>query len=394
MFWLKIGAKNIYRKGRNVILVLLIGLFGAFLITTKNSMTAFMESWENSIISQNGHIVIAPKERFIYSGFLSEQFFIEDPQGVVQKIKHTLGDDVKNIIQKLSVVGSIASSKRMSFAIFKGIDITTTYMKKAYKIEDLKNGAIVGYVLGEYLDVDDGDEVTIMANAIDGFPNAIGINIQKKVLFGERFADSSLVVLSIETLRNLINANVSSHISVYLRDKKLTRECAKKLRKILDESLEVKTWDEVVEEFKFMRAFLDLQLGVLNFFLTIIAFIVTLFFSLLAIRSDYKEIGTLRALGVPKKHILSLYTTECFLVATLGVLFSLLIGYVITISLNKIGIPFIPPGATITVYIRPNFDILSALDVVKNLFIFTFIGWFVAIIKALRISPVEAFRDV
>ncbi len=393
MFWVKAGAKNIFRKGRNIIIILLIGLFGGFLIITKNSMVAFMQSWEDSIIKQKGHIIIAPEERFTYSGFLSEQFFIENPKKVIEKIYKVIGEDLEDIIQNLSIVGYISSPTKMSFAFFKGVDAVNPSIKEWHKIENIE-GAVIGYTLAKYLGVGEGDEITIMANAVDGFPNALGINIQKKVLFGEKFADSSLVILPIEDLKNLINADVVSHISIYLKDKRLTGKYATELRKTLGEPLGVKTWDEVIEEFKFMKAFLNVQLGVLNFFLTIITFIVALFFSLLAIKSDHKEIGTLRALGVSKKEIFILYGMESILVATFGTILGLLIGYMLTAGLSTAGIPFVPPGATITIYIRPDFDPLSALSVVRNLFVFTLIGWFIAIIRALKISPVEAFRDV
>ena len=80
----------------------------------------------------------------------------------------------------------------------------------------------------------------------------------------------------------------------------------------------------------------------------IIAVIILLSISntmMMAVMERTSEIGTIMALGTPRKSVMSLFVTEGLILGVLGVLVGVLLGYILASVISYLGIPMPPaPG--------------------------------------------------
>jgi len=294
---------------------------------------------------------------------------IENPQEIVDTVTKEI--NVKKVTKRLLIQGVASSSLKSSFAIIAGLEKGDPSIEDM-KVEELK-GAVVGITLARFLEINEGEEVVIMANALN----------------------TSLIIAPLEKVQDLINTDKVSHISLYIQDPKEIYQVLGKINKILksiNPKLEAKTWKEIVEEYKFMQAMLSFQFNIIQFFFAVISSIVVFFLALLVVRGHLREIGTLKAFGMKNSEIFVLFISEGTSVGMASLLIGFTLGFLLTKAVASTGIPFVPPESTITVYIRPEFSLKNSAEVVYNLGIFMFISWVLAILYALKVSPEEAFK--
>jgi len=390
-FFIITGLILSVQRKRNLIVLLMVSLFCGFLILAKNTINEFLNSWEESIIKNRGHIQIASRETFENPMLYDPENLIENPQEIVDTVTKEI--NVKKVTKRLLIQGVASSSLKSSFAIIAGLEKGDPSIEDM-KVEELK-GAVVGITLARFLEINEGEEVVIMANAEDYFPNAIGLEVQDITSFGNRQLNTSLIIAPLEKVQDLINTDKVSHISLYIQDPKEIYQVLGKINKILksiNPKLEAKTWKEIVEEYKFMQAMLSFQFNIIQFFFAVISSIVVFFLALLVVRGHLREIGTLKAFGMKNSEIFVLFISEGTSVGMASLLIGFTLGFLLTKAVASTGIPFVPPESTITVYIRPEFSLKNSAEVVYNLGIFMFISWVLAILYALKVSPEEAFK--
>jgi putative ABC transport system permease protein len=116
----------------------------------------------------------------------------------------------------------------------------------------------------------------------------------------------------------------------------------------------------------------------------------------MAVRERTKEIGTMRAIGAPKRLIVELFLVEAMLLGFLAAVFGVVIGTAVTLGVNALNIPVTNDGARLFLMANTMRFNLHASQVVTTLLLFTAVTSLAALYPALaaaRLRPVEALMQ-
>jgi ABC-type lipoprotein release transport system permease subunit len=387
-YYIKIGFKNTFRKYKNLSIIFIT----SFLIITQNTMDSFLESWKKSIIFHYGNMQIAKLGYFDNKFLKSSNFNIQENINFKNDLESILIDNILSVSKNISLNGILSTNTQSTFVSVSGYSPNHPIYKKWKK--EISNGAIIGYKLAKFLNIKENETLTLMSNSDDGFPNAIGIKISKIYIFGNDYADSSSLIVSLNKTQELLMSDKFTKYIIHIKDDKNLNLSYKKVKKLSKnyQNLEAKRWFNIDANFKVASGMFIFLIDIIGYFLWIVMFIVMVFISFLSIQDNTKEIGALKTVGISNIKIISFFLTEGITIALIGIILGLMIGYNITNVIYDLGLPFIPPQSTKVIYIRPLFIDSIAFNIVLATFIISVISWSISIISLLRIPVIKAFR--
>ena len=244
--------------------------------------------------------------------------------------------------------GIIKSSQDNLIVLLKAID--ESLMDDIYEIplkgDGLKDGhIIIGEGLANRLGKDINDEITLVS-PIDqvygiGFPPMKKLNISG--IFSTKVLnhDDSYIFMTLNDGRNLFKRKVKiDGYDIKVHNQKMTELTKLKLQKLIGEDIIIKSWQEknksLVDAMKMERLAAILILGLI---FLVASFNLSSSLILLSIRK-MKEVGMVRALGAPKKELVTVVVLLGIKTAMKGALFGICIALLIVFFQNVFS--FIP----------------------------------------------------
>jgi putative ABC transport system permease protein len=250
-----------------------------------------------------------------------------------------------------------------------------------------------------------GDEVAIelLASSSGGAPNIVRMNVARAEQQGIRDLDLMYVSLPLGLAQRLAfgqAAPAASALVVQLQQTEQIPQAKARIETILKESqmaLEVQdftvvspAYNQVVALFSTMFRFVAILMGVVTLFS------VTNTVNM-AVGERVADIGTLRAIGLKRRHIRSMFVIEGALIgvlgAALGVVLSLLLA---EYGINTAGFSWTPPGRSAPVPI--GIDVKGGIDIglatIAALGVIACVSSWWPARRAARLEIVEALRHV
>jgi putative ABC transport system permease protein len=223
------------------------------------------------------------------------------------------------------------------------------------------------------LDVKVGDQIVLSSQTTRGVNNTIDMRI---VAIAQDIGIMSgwNVFIPDDSVRALeqLNSETTGALQVYLKDMKKIPEDMDLLRKafadagyiLMDreakpfwqkfqsvnredwtgQKLDLTTWDEEVSFFKWQIAAVDGLMYILVIVLLIIISVGIMNSMWIAIRERTREIGTLRAIGMQRLRVLSMFIIEAFTLSLLSTLIGTAVGLAFSLVLNVSAL-HVPKGA-------------------------------------------------
>lgn len=337
------------------------------------------------------------------------------------------------IVDRLRGWGKVVSTKNSIQVGLGGVDIATeTGFHNVLKVlkgdlNGLKdpNTIMLFESQAEQLEVGIGDVLTISAPTVRGAYNSVDVTV---VCIAQNigFISGFSVFTPKETIRDIyiMDSSATGAIQIYLKDPDMAEAVAERLRKVLADNgqrlleplaqpfwmkfpvvtredwtgqkLDVTTWkDEMAFLTWTLDAFRALTVVIVTVLLIII--VIGVMNSMwMAIRERTREIGTLRAMGMQKRGVLSMFVIEAGVLSFGSTVIGALIGVGIAQLLNVFEIG-LSQGFQLflmrdTLHLMP--DVLSVLLAISVItFIVTLFSLYPAS-KAARMKPVTAMQHV
>ena len=206
------------------------------------------------------------------------------------------------------------------------------------------SGVLVGRGLATALGIAPGDRTTFIVSLPDGAINGVEGHVRGIFTTGFKAYDDRVVRMPIALGRQLLRVRGAHVWVVGLDATDHTRGTLEYLRAHLPKhGFELESWLELSDFYRKTVVLLSRQIDVLAILigLVIVLGISNTFTMNLLERTG--EIGTLMALGTPRRSILSMFMIEGFLVGAIGGLAGLCLGFGLGELLSHIGIPMPPP---------------------------------------------------
>ena len=402
---IKIGWRNIWRNKKRslvVILSIVLGLYGGLIIASL-MITLNTQRMDTAINTYLADIQIHNKN-------FSKEYSLNDTISNIHFLEKTLTNDsrVKSFSKRVVINGMLSNSTGSYGVNVLGINpesevkVTNVYSKLVegdYFESKRLNTMIVGKKLADKLDLRLRSKVVVAFQDVNSDITSLLFRVEGIFKSGNgMFDDYNVFVKNASIFSNLPDLNGYHEIPILTTDENATQSLKFDLKNT-DNSLEVKSWDEIAVELayanqmisSFLYIFMLIVLSGLSF-----GIINTM---LMAILERKKEIGMLMSIGMIKIYIFLMICFETVFLSLVAIPFGILITYITVdyfsvtgIDLSIVGSGLENFGVGAILYLKLHNEYYYNLSLLVILI--SFISSIFPAIRALKINPAEATKSI
>ncbi len=251
--------------------------------------------------------------------------------------------------------------------------------------------------LASLLDLDPGDTAVLMATTRYGQMNAVDIDVAGTVPTISDAMDDKFIKLPLGLARQLYDFDGADRVCVLLRDRNDTGRVRAELTRALAQAgvpVDIRTWAELSLYYQKVRNYLDVVFLFLFSIVMIIVVMGTFNTMSMAVFERFREVGTLRAIGLKPRRVVRMFALEGAILGAAGSLAGMLLAFSGYALLRVARLSYQPPGiagrVTVEVDLVP--DVLAL-----TLLFFTALAVLAAALparRAARASIVDALGHV
>lgn len=403
-YLLSIALKNLMRHRRRTVLTFLILTFGiSIYILMAGMLKGFDEqSFKNQIEFETGDFKIRSAQ---YDEEHPSEIsnFIANPEAVLAVLRSR--PYVKALTERTIVRADVDNGRVSSMVQIVGVNPDTenavfTFSNYISEGEFVPHSVVMGKGLSQDLGVGVGDLVYLTFRDKSGIFDSVEVNISGLMLSPNPQINQSTVFIDQDTLRGFLRTGGVTEIAVKTADYKKYAEYEPDLVSNLP-GYRIKNWKALGEEFLAVGAMKSKSIGLILFFVAVIAVVGIVNTLLMSVFEKKREIGTLKALGMTDRQIKHLFVLEGLLIGLMGAVTGLIVGTIANLY-------FVLVGLDLTAMMGPNVDIgykvlgtvKSAWDV-KSMFGAAFFSVVVSVLasyypagKAVKLEAAECLRTI
>jgi ABC-type lipoprotein release transport system permease subunit len=380
----------------NVLLVFMISLqFGSYDMMINNTLQAF-----------SGHIQVQHEG---YNDNPKIRSSIPDIVPLADRMRHSVPD--VSIAARGSAF-ALASSEQRSLGIqvigvepdfepavstFPGLISQGSFLQNSDAAE-----IVIGAVLARNLKVSVGDELTLLGSGMDGSFAAGVVTIKGIFDSGSADIDRSLAEVPLAYFQDTFAMREHGHSIVVAVDGLENVEAARAAVESRVEGLDgiaVLEWELLHPGLKqAIQADLSSAWFMYGVLIILVAFSV-MNTQLMSVLERTREFGVITALGIKPRKLASLVMLETALMASLGLLIGLVLGWMLAMYFNSVGFSY--PGMeemaakfNLPSQMYPSVTFFSMLLGPSVVFLFCLLAAIYPSLRLFRLQPVEAMRAV
>jgi putative ABC transport system permease protein len=399
----KLALRNIVRQKTHTAMTLAAIVFGvAGLILAGGWVNdIFAQLAEALIHSQSGHAQVY-KAGFYEAGSRSpEKYLIEDPEALKTQIGGVAG--VENVMARLNFSGLLGNGRSDLPIVGEGVEPsreavlgTSLVMTAGRQLTDKDPfGAIIGSGVAQTLKLKPGDQVTLVANALEGALNTVDLEIVGVFQSFSNDYDARAVKVPLAAAQELLGTKGANAVVVLLRNTHDTDRVTGVLQRTLGPAgLEVKDWVALNDFYEKTVELYRRQFGFLQLIVLVMVVLGVTNTVNMSVFERVGEFGTMMSLGNRRGQIYRLIVAESLLLGGIGSALGVLLGTVLGLAISAVGIPMPPPP-------NANLGYTAHIQIVPGALLVAFAVGFVAtvlsaLLPAARVSRtpvVDALRS-
>src|SRR5438067_1070755 len=392
----KLALRNVTRHTLRTTAALAAIAFGviALILTGGFVQDLFSQLGEAVIHSQSGHLQIA-KAGFQAEGTRRpELYLLQNPEELKSRLASLSG--VADVMARVTFSGLINNGRSDLAVIGEGIESDKearlgSYMRitagRGLTDRD-RNGIMLGEGIARASRLSPGDAATLITTTLDGAMNTLDVRVIGVFQTFSKDYDARAVKVPLAAARDALGTKDVNSIVVSLSDTRATLSIANLLRpRLLNEGLEVWTWQELNDFYAKTVKLYETQFGALQLIILIMVLVGVANSVNMSVFERVSEFGTMRALGNPSRTIFMLVVMESWLIGIAGSSIGVAIGIALAHAISVIGIPMPPP---------PNADLgyTAKIEVIPFVIFGAFVVGMIAavlagFIAAMRVSRVS-----
>jgi ABC-type lipoprotein release transport system permease subunit len=397
----KLAFRNLMRNRRRSILSALAVSMGlALLLLMASIFNGEMQGSINTTIRlSSGHLQVRAASYVDAKSSLKWEYLVTNPDQLASQIQAI--PEVSVVTPRLFATG-IATVGSQSTGV-QIVGIVPSSAANAPFVEGLvsgqfiaaddREGIMMGQRLADKLKVKAGDQINLVANSSDG--NVVEQVFTIRGLFSTNTPtyDLSTILMPLSKAQTITKTqNHASTLFILLKDVNQTDAVAAALK---GPDYQVKTWKDMNQIIMQTEDLANAFLFVIYLIVLAVTATVIVNTLVMAVYERTREIGILAAIGMKGRRIMALFLVESGLLAIAGILFGLLVGWIICLYFAKFGFLIGNIGTTGMLLGDRIYAILKPGDAV-NLTIIALIVTLVAslypALLAARLEPVEALH--
>ncbi len=405
MKWLRFAFRNVLRnRRRSLVTITLVAVGVTAILSAQGFSSNTNEMIRGITVDRIGNLIVSHPEYFERDEESTMELGM-DGYGELRKVLES-DERVKYVLPELRFSGMVSTSDKNG--VFRGIAVDPlTFNRENSGISFVSGGPlsettdrtkdpeiILGKDLAESLNVEVGDSLTLMSTTTYKGLNAIDYRVVGTVDVGSIQVNRFLIYMNLVDAQELIDTDEIHTLAVHLNDFYQTELIQGELNSGLSD-WGVTHWSEEADTYDRVRALFGGIFGVMTFIVMIMVFFSVSNTMSQTVVERTREIGTMAALGTPKRSIIFNFVAEAFVIAFVGTIIGTALAFLIGAILASGGAQ-LPPGPGFTNPLPLNFLISSSLIVKTSIGLLiacTVASWFSAR-RGVKQPIVEALTHV
>lgn len=375
-----------------------ISLGVAVLIIVMSVMNGFRAELINKIVGFNAHVSVKPYEKDIDIKKLN------NPELIIISKKLMFSNSGEAIVLKNNTSKGIILRGYDNNDFYK-LDMINGSNFKGSKDQLFKNNISIGKELSFSLDLEIGDNITLMSPA--GIETIIG-NLPKQKTFtinsifdsGLADFDNNIAFINIDTLEEFFNFNKKDrYLEIYLKNPSNIKPQKLNIQKIFDEDY-VYSWSDMNSSlFSALKVERNVMFIILSLIIIVAAFNIISGLTIL-VKNKTKDIAILKSIGVLNKSIIKIFFLIGVIIGTSATIFGIFLGVTFSFYIenfrqflsNVFNISLFPEEIYFLSKMPSEINIKSiALISLSSIFITIIVSIFPAF-KAAKLDPIKALK--
>jgi putative ABC transport system permease protein len=367
--WIKLAMRNIMRnKRRSFVTLIAIGVGFAAISLFRGYASNIYAGLEHSAVQGEGlgHLTIY-KAGWLENGKTDPELYMFS-KDEIEKIKKLAKEEDGVVLAspQISLTGLVSNGTNSTIFMAQGVvpqdDRTIKggwYDFRPIKGEGLHEktpyGVEMAQDLAKYLNLTAGKDGVVMAPTLSGQMNAMDIRVSGVYDSGSDATNDKFMRFTFDFAQSLYDTQKAERMVVLLKETKNTW----KMRSLLLDKLagagiktEIKTWDELSLFYSKVKGMFDMMFLFIFCIVLVIVVMSTVNTMGTAVLERTREIGTLRALGLKRRGVSTLFALEGGLLGLFGSLLGVVL-HVAVWAIIRVKAPmYTPPGISTPVPLR------------------------------------------
>lgn len=399
--YLKLAVRDLTRNIRRTLLsALALGLGLALLLLMAAVIRGEMrDAMENSIRLQSGHLQIRATSYDEDKTSLEWKDLIENPERIVAQVS-TL-PEVEVATPRLYANGIVVSGDSSTGVQIVGIDPDSKanapylagMMSGSFITAEDRDGLLIGKSLANKLGLKAGDSMQLLANTSDGDVNEQTFTIRGIFSTKVPSFDDGMILLPLAKAQAITNtSNHASTIFMLLKDRELIDAVSAKIQ---TSQFKILTWKGMNSLLDQTQALSDAYMSVLYLIVLAVTATVVVNALIMSVFERTREIGILSAIGMRSSSIMAMFLTESAVLALLGIVIGLVLGFLFNLYSTRVGFYIGDMGMSGIALGERIYGYVIAKDMITltiTALVVTLIASLYPAILAARMQPVDALR--
>ncbi len=397
--------RNIWRNTRRSVLTILAIVFATSLLVFMLSFQfgAYDDMINSSVRLSTGHLQVQAQG---YQDRPGMRKVIDNPNNLLAMVAGLAGVETAGIRSEAFALaaGPERSKGIMITGVIPGNETAISSLpgqikKGRYLLNEDSDVAVLGALAAKRLQIDIGDECTLLGQGRDGSVAATIVRIVGIYRTGIDEFDRATMQIPFTDFDSVFSMEGSAHRLVMITDHLADADRIAAEIRLAPEAagLAVLTWDQLSPGLK-QSIELDLVGGIIMYAILVIvvAFsILNTFF--MAIFERTREFGVLMSIGTKPLRLVKLMLLESMAMTSIGILTGIALGIAVTLFFSHYGISMGDSSELMAQYgiadrLYPNLSLPSVVIGPAIITVVTFITALVPALKIPRMRPVEAMR--
>jgi putative ABC transport system permease protein len=329
---------------------------------------------------------------------------LPDDPAFLEKIAKTPG--VKAVARRIRFGGMLNNGARSSMIMGLGLDPVAEFAvcpDRRAEVQDLGthlkmeqgHGAVLGGELARSYGVKPGDTLTVTAASPKGAVNALDLDVIGITRGAAPMESKRSLTVPLAYAQELLQMEGRvTEYAVAVNKLSDVPEVKARLQAALGPDVEVSAWNEVMP---FLQDIMD-RLRIILGGITVVLFVMVVFgvvnTMLMSVFERVREIGTMMAVGLKRRQVMTLFLLEAGALGTVGGLVGAALGFAINAYYAVEGVLISPPGSQYKQMVRPDADPWVAVLAVVVAILGAVLAAAYPARKASLMHPVEALRTL
>ena len=361
--WMKLAARNILRnKRRSLVTLLAIGVGFAAISLFQGYVSRMYWGLERMAIQGEGlgHLTIF-KAGWLEKGKLDPDRYMFSKTETEKIMKLAMGENgVMLATPQITLSGLVSNGVVSTIFIAQGVvpqdDRTIKGTWNAFRpvqgegLNERKTyGVEMAQDLAKFLSLAPGKDGVVMAPTMSGQMNAMDIQVSGVYDTGTDATNDKYMRFTFGFAQSLLDTEKADRMVVLLEDTAKTELMRSRLLTKLTNvgiGCEIKTWKELSLFYSKVKGMMDMMFLFIFCIVLVIVVMSTVNTMGMAVLERTREIGTLRALGLKRRGVSTLFAIEGGLLGVFGSLIGMVLHTCVWAVIKTLSPTYTPPGVS------------------------------------------------